>query len=245
MRCFQKTLTAAKFDGIVPNAMNKKSKRFRSALAKTGGKIFTLPEAIAFVKETASARFDESVEAHLKLGIDPKKSDQTVRGVALLPHGTGKKLRIAAFTESQKKEAQEAGAFVAGGKELVDEIAQSQKINFDLAVATTDFMKDLTKIAKILGVKGLMPSPKNGTVVTDVKSAIQKLQSGQITFRNDDSGNIHQIVGKTSWDAQKLEKNIFALLGEVRKLRPKGVKGSFIQTITLCSTMGPGIRVQH
>lgn len=226
--------------------MSQKSKRFRAAFAKTAGtRVHPLSEAIALLKETASARFDESVEAHLKLGIDPKKSDQTVRGIALLPHGTGKKLRIAVFTETQQKEARDAGATVIGGKELVDEIAQSQKINFDIAIATTDFMKELTKIAKVLGVKGLMPSPKNGTVATDAAAAIQKLQGGQITFRNDDSGNIHQIVGKTSWDAKKLEENITAFLGEVRKLRPKGIKGSFIQTVTVCSTMGPGIKVQN
>ncbi len=225
--------------------MSQKSKRLRAALAKIGAKrVYPIREAIALLKELTGARFDESVEAHIKLGIDSKKSDQTVRGLATLPHGTGKTLRIAAFTESQQKEAKIAGAFIVGGKELVDEIAQSQKINFDIAVATTDFMKELTKIAKILGVKGIMPSPKNGTVVTDAAAAIKKLQGGQITFRNDDSGNIHQIVGKISWEAKKLEENILIFLGEARKLRPKGVKGSFIQTITVCSTMGPGIKIQ-
>ena len=225
--------------------MSQKSKRFRAALAKTEAKgVCPIAEAIALLKELTGARFDESVEAHIKLGIDPKKSDQTVRGLATLPHGTGKTLRIAAFTESQQKEAKTAGAFIVGGKELVEEIAKSQKINFDIAVATTDFMKELTKIAKVLGVKGIMPSPKNGTAVTEAAAAIKKLHGGQITFRNDDSGNIHQIVGKVSWEAKKLEENILVFLGEIRKLRPKGVKGSFIQRITVCSTMGPGIKIQ-
>lgn len=225
--------------------MQKRSKRFRAISEKSRAKqSYPLAQAIQLVKETASAKFNESVEVHINLGIDPKKSDQVVRGVATLPNGTGKTLRIAVFTESQQKEAKDAGAFMVGGKELVDEIAKSEKIGFDVAVATNDFMKEMTKIAKILGVKGLMPSPKNGTVVSNAAVACEKLIKGQITFRNDDSGNIHQIVGKANWEAQKLEKNILALLQEIRKLRPKGVKGSFIETITVCSTMGPGVRAQ-
>ncbi|MBI4359847.1 MAG: 50S ribosomal protein L1 [Candidatus Jacksonbacteria bacterium] len=226
--------------------MPKKSKRFRAIFEKSRAKkSYPLSEAIQLVKETSSAKFNESVEAHIKLGIDPKKSEQVVRGVANLPHGTGKKLRIAVFTESQQKEARDAGAFIVGGKELVEEIIKSKKIGFDAALATTDFMKEMTKIAKILGVKGLMPSTKNGTAVANASEAVNKLQKGQITFRNDDSGNLHQIVGKADWEAARIEENISALLGEIRKLRPKGVKGSFIQTITVCSTMGPGIKVQN
>ena len=211
--------------------------------AKLQKDLYSLDEGVAMVKSSASAKFDESIELHVKLGIDPKKSEQTVRGTCILPHGTGKKLKIAVFTESKTNEAKEAGAELIGGKELVEEIGKTSKIAFDVALATPDFMRELSKIAKLLGPKGLMPSPKIGTLTDDLAGSIKNLKSGQVSFRNDNTGNVHQIIGKASWDSAKLKENAAALLSQVKKLRPKGIKGSFIERATLSSTMGPGIPI--
>lgn len=224
--------------------MKQTSKRLKKAHAAINHKAYPLDEAIGLVKKSATAKFDETVEIHINLGIDPKKSDQTVRGVISLPHGTGKTPRIAVFTESAEAEAKSAGADIVGGKTLVEEIAKGGKLDFDNAIATPDFMRELSRIAKNLGTKGLMPSPKNGTVTADLKGIITKLKSGQVSFRNDDSGTLHQRIGKASFDDLKLIENARAFLQEIKKLRPKGIKGTYIHSITLCSSMGPGVRVQ-
>ena len=202
-----------------------------------------ITEAITEVKKNAKAKFDESVEAHFRLDIDPKKSDQQVRGVAVLPNGTGKSVKIAVFTTTQKKEAEAAGAELVGGEELIDKIKSSGKIDADVAIATPEMMPKLATIAKILGPKGLMPNPKNQTVTPKVTEVIEALKKGRADFKNDNSGNIHQAIGKVSFDGALLEENFKALLEAVRKAKPEGAKGKFIKSISVCSTMGKGVQV--
>ncbi len=205
-------------------------------------KSYPIDEAFKLVKENAKAKFDESVEVHIRLGIDPKKGEQQVRATAVLPHGTGKTKKIAVFTENEK-EAKEAGADIVGGKELIQKIKTKGVIDFDIAVATPEIMKDLAQIAKILGPKGLMPSPKSETVTKNVKKIVKDLKGGKITFKNDETSNIHQAIGKVSWDTKKLKENFEAFLEAVKRARPAGVKGSYIKQVVLCSTMGPGVKV--
>ena len=203
----------------------------------------SITDAIAKVKQSAVAKFDESVEAHFRLEIDSKKSDQQVRGVAELPNGTGKTIKIIVFTTTQKKEAEAAGADTIGGEELIDKIRTSGKIDADIAIATPEMMPKLATIAKILGPKGLMPNPKNQTVTPKVKEVIEALKKGRADFKNDNSGNIHQAIGKVSFDEAKLEENFKALLEAVRKAKPEGAKGKFIKNVSVCSTMGKGVQV--
>jgi len=202
-----------------------------------------ITEAIAEIKKNAKAKFDESVEAHFRLDIDPKKSDQQVRGVAVLPNGTGKSVKVVVFTTTQKKEAEAAGAELVGGEELIDKIKSSGKIDADVAIATPEMMPKLATVAKILGPKGLMPNPKNQTVTPKVTEVIEALKKGRADFKNDNSGNIHQAIGKVSFDAAKLEENFKALLEAVRKAKPEGAKGKFIKNVSVCSTMGKGVQV--
>jgi len=204
---------------------------------------YSITEAIAGVKKNAKAKFDESVEVHVRLNIDPKKSDQQVRGVAELPHGTGKKVRIAVFTTIQKKEAENTGADVVGGEELIDKIKSSGKIDADIAIATPEMMPRLATIAKILGPKGLMPNPKNKTVTPKVKEIIESLKKGRADFKSDDSGNVHQVIGKVSYEPQKLEENFKVFVEALRKSKPEALKGKFIKNISVCSTMGKSIKV--
>jgi len=202
-----------------------------------------ITEAIAEIKRNAKAKFDESVEAHFRLDIDPKKSDQQARGVAVLPHGTGKSVKIVVFTTTQKKEAEAAGAELVGGEELIDKIKSSGKIDADVAIATPEMMPKLAGIAKILGPKGLMPNPKNQTVTPKVTEVIEALKYGRADFKNHNSGNIHQTIGKVSFDEAKLEENFKALLEAVRKAKPEAAKGKFIKGIAVCSTMGKAVRI--
>jgi large subunit ribosomal protein L1 len=202
-----------------------------------------ISEAIAQIKKNAKAKFDESVEAHIKLDIDPKKSDQQVRGVAQLPHGTGKTVKIVVFTTTQKKEAEEAGADAVGGEELIDKIKTTGKIEADVAIATPEMMPKLAGIAKILGPKGLMPNPKSQTVTPKVKEVIESLKKGRADFKNDNSGNLHQVIGKVSFEDAKLEENFKIFLEAVRKAKPEGAKGKFLKNVSICSTMGKGVQV--
>jgi large subunit ribosomal protein L1 len=202
-----------------------------------------ISEAIAEIKKNAKAKFDESVEAHIKLDIDPKKSDQQVRGVAQLPHGTGKSVKVVVFTTTKKKEAEEAGAEAVGGEELIDKIRTTGKIEADTAIATPEMMPKLATIAKILGPKGLMPNPKSQTVTEKVKEVIESLKKGRADFKNDNSGNVHQVIGKVSYDPVKLEENFKIFLEAVRKAKPEGAKGKFIKNVSICSTMGRGVRI--
>lgn len=212
-------------------------------MVNSGNKIHSITEAIAEVKKNAKAKFDESVEAHFRLDIDPKKSDQQVRGVAALPHGTGKLVKIVVFTTTSKKDAEDAGADTVGGEELIDKIKSSGKVDANVAIATPEMMPKLATIAKILGPKGLMPNPKNQTVTPKVKEVIESLKKGRADFKNDNSGNIHQTIGKVSFDEAKLEENFKTLLDAIRKAKPETVKGKFIQNVAVCSTMGKSVRV--
>ena len=222
----------------------KRSKRF-SELKKLidPKRTYPLTEAIELVKKTSTVKFDAGVEIHLRLGIDPKKGDQQIRGTVTLPHGTGKTKKIAVFTENEK-EAKEAGADLAGAKELIDKIKKTGKTDFDIAVATPDMMKNLAPIAKILGTRGLMPSPKNETITTNIKKTVKELKGGKVAFKNDDTTNIHLLVGKVSFDDKKLIKNIETFTDAVKKAKPASTKGTFIQNASISSSMGPGIKIE-
>lgn len=208
-------------------------------------KTHSLDEALNFIKQNPAAKFDESVEIHIKLGIDVSKTDKQARGSVTLPKGMNKKKRIAAFvTAAKTEEAQGAGADIVGGPELIKQIKESGKCDFDIAVAEPAMMKDLAQIAKILGPKGLMPSPKSDTITTDLKKTIEELTKGKISFKNDPNGIMHQAVGKLSWSLDDLKNNVLVFLEAVKKSKPQAVKGAFIETITITSTMGPGIKIQ-
>ncbi|MDI6778445.1 MAG: 50S ribosomal protein L1 [Patescibacteria group bacterium] len=207
-------------------------------------KIYSISEAIAEVKKNAKAKFDESVEVHARLAIDASKSDQQVRGVAELPHGTGKKVKIAVFTSTQKKEAEEAGADLVGGEELIEKIRTSGKMDVNIAIATPEMMPRLATIAKILGPKGLMPNPKNKTVTPKVKEVIESLKKGRADFKSDNSGNVHQMIGKVSYDPEKLEENFESFMGALKKTKPDAAKGKFVKGVSVCSTMGKAVKVK-
>ena len=206
-------------------------------------KLYTLAEAAALVKKCASAKFPETVELHIRLGIDPKQSDQIVRSSIILPHGTGKTRRVGVVTKGEKvKEAQAAGADVVGSAELVDEIAKG-RMDFDVLVATPDMMKDLSKLGKILGPRGLMPNPKSGTVTFEVAQAVRELKGGRVEFKNDEYGIVHLGIGKVSFPTEHLAENAKTVLDAIVKLKPSASKGIYVRTVSLSSTMGPGIRV--
>ncbi|MEO0098200.1 MAG: 50S ribosomal protein L1 [candidate division WOR-3 bacterium] len=222
----------------------KRSKRYRELLTKAKGKeTYSLGEAIRMVKELANARFNESVDVAIKLGSDPKKQDQMVRGSVLLPYGTGKETKVLVITKGEKeKEAKEAGADYVGFEEYLEKI-KSGWLDFDVLVATPDAMPEVSKIGKILGPKGLMPSPKTGTVTFDVASAVKSLKAGKIQFKMDKTGNVHAMIGKVSFETEKLEKNLLALISELLRLRPPSVKGQYIRSCYLSSTMGPSFKL--
>ncbi|MFH1429974.1 MAG: 50S ribosomal protein L1 [Candidatus Uhrbacteria bacterium] len=208
-------------------------------------KLYSVQEAIELVKKTSVARFDAALEAHIRLGIDPRKGDQQVRTTATLPHGTGKQKRVAAFVGPEKQaEAKEAGADIVGGKELIEELKRTEKLDFDVTVATPDLMKDLATIAKLLGPRGLMPSPKNGTVTQNVREIVEGLKGGMIAFKNDDTANVHQVIGRVSWDAAKLLENYTVFIDAVRRAKPASSKGVYLRSIVISSTIGPGIKVK-
>lgn len=219
-------------------------KKYTAAATKIeSNKLYSLEEAISLVKETSTTKFDASVELHVRLGINTEKAEEAVRGTATLPQGTGKEKRVAVFTERFQEEAKKAGAQVVGGKELIQEIKSSQKIDFDIAIADPEIMKDLAIVAKVLGPKGFMPSPKNDTVRTDIAAAVAEMRGGKVAFKNDAGGNVHQVIGKVSWDVAKLFENARTFLESLRKMKPPSSKGIFIQAVYLASSMGPSVRV--
>ncbi len=209
-------------------------------------KVYSLDEAIKLVKETSGVKFDASIEVHANLGIDPKKGDQLIRATVVLPHGIGKTKKVAVFVSSEKeKEAKESGADVVYTEEGIKKLKDTGKIDFEVAVTTPDMMPKLAAIAKVLGPKGLMPSPKTETVGPNIKKMVEELKKGKVTFKNDDTANVHQIVGKASFDDAKLKENLSAFLEALKKARPTSIKGSFIKNLILCSTMGPSIRINE
>ncbi len=207
-------------------------------------KAYAIDEAIRIVKQINKAKFDASLEVHFRLGIDPKKGDQQVRAAVSLPHGTGKTVKVAAFVMPENEAAvKEAGADYAGGDELIAEIKKTEKTDFQVAVAEPAIMKNLAVIAKILGTRGLMPSPKNDTVTPNPAKAVAELKKGKISFKNDDTGNVHAVIGKLSFDDQKLKENFEALLETVKKSKPSSSKGLFIKNLSLASSMSPGVKL--
>lgn len=208
-------------------------------------KLYSLKEATDLIKQTAKAKFDESVELHVRLGIDPKQSTQIVRGTILLPNGIGKSRKVAVIAKGEKQtEAKEAGADIYGLQEVIDEIAKGV-INFDVLVATPDCMKELSKVAKVLGPKGLMPNPKAGTVTFDLAKTVKELKQGRVEYKNDSFGIIHCAVGKASFDAEKIAENVKALVDAILKAKPSTTKGQYVKSIAISSTMGPGIYIDH
>jgi large subunit ribosomal protein L1 len=206
-------------------------------------KLYTLKEAIELLKELKKTKFDESVELHVNLGIDPKQSSQIVRGAVVLPHGTGKKVRVCVLAKGEKlKEAEQSGAEYYGSEELIEKIAKGWT-DFDVLIATPDMMKDLAKLGKILGPKGLMPNPKTGTVTNEIIKTVEEVKKGRIEFRNDSYGIIHCMVGKLSFDTEKLVDNIRAVIDAIIKLKPPQAKGAYLKKIYLSSTMGPAIQI--
>lgn len=226
--------------------MAKVGKKYKQALDKVDRlKYYDLKEALQLAKEIAFANFDESVDAAIKLGVDPRHADQMVRGSVTLPHGTGKQVRVLVFAKGEKaKEAQEAGADYVGDDDLVKKI-QEGWLEFDKVVATPDMMGAVGKLGKILGPRGLMPNPKVGTVTTNVKEVVKNLKAGMIEFRVDKAGIIHAPVGKKSFDVEKLEENFKALLETLIKAKPASAKGQYIRGIAISTTMGPGIKVDQ
>jgi large subunit ribosomal protein L1 len=219
-------------------------KRYRQAAQSVEGERQYLPgEALKLVKEFPSTKFDESVEVSFRLGVDPRKADQMVRGTVSLPHGTGKSVRVAAFAVGDKaREAREAGADVVGGDELVEEVLKGN-IDFDAAVATPDQMSTVGKAGRVLGPRGLMPNPKAGTVTPDIGKAVRDIKAGKLEYRVDRQGNLHLVIGKRSFDQSALAENYLAVVDEILRAKPSTAKGKYVKTATLSTTMGPGIRL--
>ena len=224
--------------------MKHGKKYVESAKLVDSAKLYDTEEAFSLVVKTAKAKFDESVETHIKLGVDSRHADQQVRGVVVLPHGTGKTLKVLVFAKGEKvKEAEAAGADYVGGEELVAKIQGENWFDFDVVVATPDMMGVVGRLGKVLGPKGLMPNPKAGTVSMDVAKAIADIKAGKIEYRLDKSNIIHCAIGKVSFGEEKLKENFTTLMNAVIKAKPAAAKGQYLKSISISSTMGPGIRV--
>jgi len=223
--------------------MNR-GKRLKEALEKVDReRQYTPSEAVQLLRELPPAKFDETVELAFRLGVDPRKADQMIRGTVSLPHGTGRSVRVAAFATGDKaREAQEAGADIVGGEDLVNEVMKGN-IDFDAAVATPDVMALVGRAGRVLGPRGLMPNPKAGTVTPDIGKAVRDIKAGKLEYRVDRQGNLHLIIGKRSFDEQRLIENYLAVVEEIIRAKPSAAKGKYIKTLTLSSTMGPGIHI--
>ncbi len=224
--------------------MGKHGKKYQAALAEVDrDNLYSPDEALQKVKELASASFDETVELACKLGVNPRHADQQVRGAVVLPHGTGKDIRVVVFAEGEKaKEAQEAGADEVGADDLAEKI-QGGWMDFDVAIATPDMMKVVGKLGRVLGPKGLMPNPKVGTVTFDIKQAVQDAKAGKVEYRVDKTSIIHVPVGKVSFSYEQLSDNFRAIMDALIKARPAAAKGRYLRSVTISSTMGPGIKL--
>jgi len=224
----------------------KHSKRYQSSIEKVDrNQAYAIEEGVGILKSGQAAKFDETVDIAIKLGVDPKKADQMVRGTVSLPHGTGKKVRVLVLAKAPKdKEALDAGADMAGLEEYIEKIEKGWS-DVDAVVATPDVMKDVGKLGKFLGRKGLMPNPKTGTVTFEVADAVKQLKAGRIEFRVDKFGNVHSTVGKMSFSEEQLSGNIKTLLDKIIRMKPASVKGQYLRGVTISSTMGPGIRLDR
>ena len=228
--------------------MAKHGKRYQAAAQKVeAGKVYTVDEAVRLLKETANAKFDETVEVHFRLGIDPRHADQQVRSTASLPHGSGKKVRVLVFAEAEAARlAESAGADFVGSDELIARI-QGGWLDFDVALATPDVMRKVTGLGRVLGRRGLMPNPKSGTLVpnaADLPRVIQEVKGGRVEFRNDRTGLVHVGVGRASFTEDQIRENVLALVDAIQRAKPSGAKGIYTRSITLTSTMGPGIPLE-
>lgn len=224
--------------------MPKHGKKYQEAIKQIDkNKVYEVNEAIELVKKVASAKFDESVEAAFRLGVDPKRADQQIRGAVVLPNGTGKVQRVLVFAKGEKaKEAEAAGADYVGDADMIAKI-QGGWFEFDVVVATPDMMGEVGKLGRVLGPKGLMPNPKTGTVTFDVTKAVNEIKAGKIEYRVDKAGNIHAPIGKVSFEAEKLAENLAALTEALNRAKPAAAKGVYMRNVTISSTMGPGVRV--
>lgn len=222
----------------------KRSKRYREAAAKIEeGKLYGLREAVDLFKQIATAKFNESIEVHVRLGIDPRHADQQVRSTVSLPHGTGVTKRVLVITQGEKiKEAQDAGADIVGGDDVVQQI-QGGFMDFDAVIATPDMMKSVGRLGKVLGPRGLMPSAKTGTVTFELASAVKEIKAGRVEFRADKTGITHNAAGRRDFSADQLYDNVKALLQAIYRARPASVKGTYVRSIAIAPTMGPGIPV--
>jgi len=224
--------------------MSEKGKNYRAALNKVDrNQRYLLEDSLRLAKETAHAKFDETVEMAIRLGVDPRQADQNIRGTVTLPHGMGKSVRVLAFAKGDKeKEAQEAGADFVGSDELIKKISEGW-LDFDKAVATPDMMGAVGRIGKILGPRGLMPNPKTGTVAMDIGKAVKEIKAGKLEFRVDKAGIVHVPVGKASFGPEQLIDNAKAVLGSIIRAKPASAKGNYIKGVTVATTMGPGIKL--
>jgi large subunit ribosomal protein L1 len=223
--------------------MAKFGKKYQEAAKLVEEKLYDAVEAVELVKKTATAKFDETIEVSVRLGVDPKYADQQVRGAVVLPHGTGKTKRVLVFAKGEKvNEAEAAGADFVGSDEIVTKI-QGGWCDFDVAVATPDMMGTVGRLGKVLGPRGLMPNPKLGTVTMDLTRAINEIKAGKIEYRTDKAGNIHAPIGKASFDAAKLLENLQTLIDTLNKVKPAAAKGQYMRSVTLSATMGPAVQV--
>src|SRR6476660_9984540 len=228
----------------MPQVVERRSKRYKKAQEKAIATPVSVEQAVAAVKAFPPTKFDQSVELIFSLGIDPKQADQMIRGSVSLPHGIGKSKRVIAFCPPHLVDAAKAaGAVEAGGQELVTKIEKENFTDFDVAIATPDMMRFVGRLGKVLGPKGLMPSPKAGTVTADVGTAVREYAAGKIEFRNDAGGNVHSVVGKVSFDTKKLVENINSLIGTVRKLKPQTSKGAYFKKVVIKATMTPAMQL--
>ena len=224
--------------------MKRGKKYVEAAKAIDRGTLYDVADEVALVKKTAVAKFDETIEAHIRTGCDGRHADQQIRGAVVLPHGTGKKVRILVFAKDAKaEEAKAAGADFVGGEELIPKIQNENWFEFDVVVATPDMMGVVGRLGRVLGPKGLMPNPKAGTVTMDVTKAIQEIKAGKIEYRLDKTNIIHVPVGKASFTEEQLADNFQTLIDAINKARPAAVKGQFLKSVTLTSTMGPGVKI--
>ena len=224
--------------------MKRGKKYIEAAKNIERGNLYDVAEAVSLVKKNAVAKFDETIEVHVRTGCDGRHADQQIRGAVVLPHGTGKKVRILVFAKDAKAaEAEAAGADYVGGMELIEKIQKENWFEFDVVVATPDMMGVVGRIGRILGPKGLMPNPKAGTVTMDVTNAIKEIKAGKIEYRLDKTNIIHVPIGKASFTEEQLADNFQTLIGAINKARPAALKGTFLKSVTLTSTMGPGVKI--